>query len=460
MLRLVFAAILFASLSLSACNAPLSLGYQIEKKEIEVRFLSSPAQTLHIRATYHLKNSGNAPLDFLDAELPSSLGRQNLLISLDGQPVSPTLTAETARIAFPSSWPVKSSCSLLIEYDLAPPDQLTQDSFYLHPNNWYPALLPPKNLLSRADPPDQWDLRIRVPDGFLVHASGTPRGSSRSGSERVFRFTQRPDDDFRPFLLSGRYIQQQVRSNGITVNFWSFQPLAPNQVQSVSDRIATTAKTFETIFGVRSRKHHPIWLSEFRFQVSASRTLAKSFPGGVLLAPEYLRQDFGVKRFWQLAEPLLAGTWVSEVSWPSQTVGDALPIALSDYAARIAEEARGSPFDHLKRIHELLQIQGELQRNKEAEGGAGSPAGFWSFELQRTRLDLFIIALEEKIGRDTFHRGLRRTIQARRGLDWSIDDLRSALELESGQNLAEFFRVWLYQPGIPDDFRRRYSQAP
>ena len=151
MLRLVFAAILFASFSLSACNAPLSPGYQIEKKEIEVRFLSSPAQTLHLRATYHLKNSGNAPLDFLDVELPSSLGRQNLRIELDGQPVSPTLTAETTRIAFPSSWPVKSSCSLLIEYDLAPPDQFTKDAFYLLPNNWYPALLPPKHLLAKAE---------------------------------------------------------------------------------------------------------------------------------------------------------------------------------------------------------------------------------------------------------------------------------------------------------------------
>ena len=204
MLRLALAAIL-GSLSLTACNSPISPGYQIEKQEIEVRFISSPAQALHLRATYRLKNSGSAPLDSLDADLPSdsSLGLQNLRITLDGHPVSPTFSSDIARILFSASWPIKSARSLIIEYDFAPPDQLTKDAFYLLPNNWYPALLPPKHLLARADPPDKWDLRVRVPEGFLVHASGTPRGSSRSGSERIFRFTQHPND-FRPFILTGR----------------------------------------------------------------------------------------------------------------------------------------------------------------------------------------------------------------------------------------------------------------
>jgi len=455
MLRLVFAAILFASLSLSACNAPLSPGYQIEKQEIEVRFVSSPAQSLRVRATYHLKNSGNAPLDSLDAELPSSLGRQNLLISLDGQPVSPTLTAETARIAFPSSWPVKSSCSLLIEYDLAPPDQLTQDSFYLHPNNWYPALLPPKNLLSRADPPDQWDLRIRVPDGFLVHASGTPRGSSRSGSERVFRFTQRPGD-FRPFIVSGRYLQQQVRSAGVTVNFWSFQPLPADKVQRAATRLVSTVQIFESIFGPATKGRFSIWIAEAVFPGSPTPDIAEPFTAGVFLSGLYFREEFGTPEFFEIAESLLASTWTSEVVPHGRHLDD-LAIVLEDYAAQIAAEAHGVRIDRAREISERIDTYDQLTKS-EAERDPSSGGDAWRAAMRRTEKILFVCALEDRLGREVLNRGLRRMIQARRDLDWSIDDLRSALELESGQNLAEFFRVWLYQPGIPDDFRRRYAQ--
>ena len=453
--RLLIATSLAATLFLSACNAPLSPGYQIEKKEIEVRFLSSPAQTLHIRATYHLKNSGNAPLDFLDAELPSSLGRQNLLISLDGQPVSPTLTAETARIAFPSSWPVKSSCSLLIEYDLAPPDQLTQDSFYLHPNNWYPALLPPKNLLSRADPPDQWDLRIRVPDGFLVHASGTPRGSSRSGSERVFRFTQRPGD-FRPFIVSGRYLQQQVRSNGVTVNFWSFQPLPADKVQRAATRLVSTVQIFESIFGPATKGRFSIWIAEAVFPGSPTPDIAEPFTAGVFLSGLYFQEEFGTPEFFEIAESLLASIWTSEVVPHGRHLDD-LAIVLEDYAAQIAAEAHGVRIDRAREISERIDTYDQLTKS-EAERDPSSGGDAWRAAMRRTEKILFVCALEDRLGREVLNRGLRRMIQARRDLDWSIDDLRSALELESGQNLAEFFRVWLYQPGIPDDFRRRYAQ--
>jgi hypothetical protein len=44
-----------------------------------------------------------------------------------------------------------------------------------------------------------------------------------------------------------------------------------------------------------------------------------------------------------------------------------------------------------------------------------------------------------------------------RGQETSYDALRSALEHSSGKNLAEPFRVWLNDKGIPADFRSRYA---
>ena len=102
-------------------------------------------------------------------------------------------------------------------------------------------------------------------------------------------------------------------------------------------------------------------------------------------------------------------------------------------------------------------LNGYLEAQKSASGSSEQLSAWAKDQADELKRSLFVLALEDKIGREAFALGLRRMIQARRDLDWSIDDLRSALELESGQNLAEFFRVWLYQPGIPDDFRRRYS---
>jgi len=419
-------------LLLSACNSAISPGYRIEKHDVEVRFVPTPGQSLHLRAAYRLKNIGNSPLDSLDAKLPSesSFSRRNLLISLDGQPISPTFSADTARIPFNPPWPVKSTRTLVIEYDLAPPNQFTENAFYLPPDNWYPALLPPNHLLARADPPEQWDLRIRVPDGFLVHASGRPRGSSRSGSERVHRFTQRPTDDFRPFLLSGRYHEQLVRSHGIAVNFWSFQSLPADKFVPAGSRLSSTAAVFQDLFGPATKT---LWIVEMTPLPSPSGrgSVVSPFPAGVLLPSPFFKESLRQPVSLELAEALLAHTWLSELSVSNLGPYHFVESSLIYHAVWLARQRRGEPLDP-----QSLAVQNLRDSRKPP---------------------LFALALREKCGEESLNRGLRRMIQARRGLDWSIDDLRSALELESGQNLAEFFRVWLYQPGIPDDFRRRYS---
>jgi hypothetical protein len=48
-------------------------------------------------------------------------------------------------------------------------------------------------------------------------------------------------------------------------------------------------------------------------------------------------------------------------------------------------------------------------------------------------------------------------VQALRGSTYGWSEMRSALEAESGQDLSELFRRWLTEPGIPGDFRRRYT---
>jgi aminopeptidase N len=44
-----------------------------------------------------------------------------------------------------------------------------------------------------------------------------------------------------------------------------------------------------------------------------------------------------------------------------------------------------------------------------------------------------------------------------RGQEVGFDDMRSAIEQTCGKDLGAFFREWLYEKGLPADFRSRYE---
>jgi len=71
----------------------------------------------------------------------------------------------------------------------------------------------------------------------------------------------------------------------------------------------------------------------------------------------------------------------------------------------------------------------------------------------------FFVALEDFCGHDNLRTALRDIISARASSDTGYEELRAAAESASGKDLAEMFRNWLVQPGIPDDFRARYEKA-
>ncbi len=58
--------------------------------------------------------------------------------------------------------------------------------------------------------------------------------------------------------------------------------------------------------------------------------------------------------------------------------------------------------------------------------------------------------LRRKLGDEAFLRALRRYYQDHAGATATTDDLRHALEAESGLDLGAFFRQWLYRPGLPE----------
>jgi hypothetical protein len=76
------------------------------------------------------------------------------------------------------------------------------------------------------------------------------------------------------------------------------------------------------------------------------------------------------------------------------------------------------------------------------------------------RAALFFVALEDICGRDSLGAAFRYIVRARAGEETGYEEFRAALESASHRDLAEMFRRWLIQPGVPDDFRARYARAP
>jgi aminopeptidase N len=72
---------------------------------------------------------------------------------------------------------------------------------------------------------------------------------------------------------------------------------------------------------------------------------------------------------------------------------------------------------------------------------------------------LFFVALEDLCGHDNLRTALRDIIRTRASSNTGYEELRSALETASQKDLADMFRAWLIQSGIPAGFRARYQKS-
>ena len=78
--------------------------------------------------------------------------------------------------------------------------------------------------------------------------------------------------------------------------------------------------------------------------------------------------------------------------------------------------------------------------------------------LATAKSALLFIALEDAQGPAPVREGLKQATQILSGKDVTVNDVRAAIEFTTKANLAETFRMWIYNPGIPPAFRARYAQ--
>jgi hypothetical protein len=469
---------------LAACSVPLAPGYKVQKETLDVRYVPGGHPHLAIRAAYQLRNVGNAPLNSIEVSLPDekTLGRQNLRAEIDGRSVTPSLAAaeressapdEILRIPFEPAWPQKQKRNLVLAYDLglASPGRaaiaVDDVSFHLQPQGWFPELQTPKKLFAHdVERPDPTPVNIIVPPDFLVISTGTSAGARKQGGDVEHRFVLH-ELNLDPFIVAGRYHQQEVNEPEGDVVFWMLAPISAPASQAAGARLAATMKVYAAAFGPPLKKPAPVHIVETSAHLYGRSATGEGpagwpFLNGVLLNRQSFALGVTSEIFLGVAEHELAHTWLGEQVRlrPEAEIG--MGEGFAEYAPIVAAEARAGEAARVEAVRRRLKLYDDARvigaEKPLSAIRAGDP---WEQrKISYAKGSLLFIALEDECGAAGARRGIAHLVSALRGESVGFADLRSAMELETGKNLAEFFRIWLNDTGLPDSFRERYAVKP
>jgi hypothetical protein len=468
-------------LVLASCTVPLAPGYQILKQSCEVRFISGANPEIRVHNIYTLQNSGTTPLDFIDAIFPDDkiYGRTDFRVEVGGQTLSPeNLPLEyqqgspgAQRLTFRSSWPMKGKLELVVDYSFVSPEgsgediTLAADNFHLGTRGWLPVLLPPNHILASAPVrPVKMPYSVRVPGNFVVLARGASAGRKQDGAGTTHLF-ELGKNDLAPFIVAGHYADSSESKKSATAVFWTTQPSLQKQAGS-TDRLVAAWSVLQKNFGSLDKRNAPPYLVEsaLRSDVGDSSGAAfAAFPGGALVNPAALALGFDNGVFVEGVEGSFAQTWFGDALQPAPAAQFALGEGLPAYATIVMAEANGGDAERRKRILEFLNsYDNASQQLKTPEKAVTATTPTDSIAQRRAacaKAALLFIALEDTYGEAPVRAGLAQAVQLLRGKDVSVNDVRAAIEYTTGKNLAGAFRAWLYNPGVPSDFRSRYAAA-
>jgi hypothetical protein len=466
----------------SNCSVPLGPGYQILKESREVRLLLGPPPELQVRSVYALQNFGTTSLSFIDITFPDEklFGRKNLRVEWDGREITPSKLPEeyqqespnALRLAFDAPWERKQTHTLMIEYGFSSPADrgsritLGSDDFHLGPRGWIPLPQPPKRVLAPypARPPKMF-YTVRVPQNFLVLARGRLAGRKKDGGEIEYRFEMRAGD-LAPYVVAGRYVDSSSGRQPSSVSFWTLQPLKDDSAAAVQ-RISAAWSTLQTDFGPLDKnivQPRVVESPELRAHGDEDSKAVASFPGGALVSEDALGLGLQSDEFLEKISHALAHSWFGDQLYPSMNSAIGLGEGLPDYATVVVDQAHGGEPARRKRIIKFLDDYDEAVKRAAATPNPEKPVistmlydPIEQRRIARTKAALFFIALEDAYGEAPIRQGLQQVVAILGGKEVGYDDVRSALEQSTRKNLAEPFRIWLYNKGMPQDFRSRYQ---
>ena len=484
----------------SGCVQPLGPGYRFAARQTEIHTSVAAPEQVHIRVVDHFDNVGHFPLRSLEVRLPEgpSYGSQNVRMTIDGKEVSPEHSSNTdrrmMRASFDPAWKQPQPREIVTEWSVMPEPPArgtvaaSAAAFYIADETALPLWQPPSGFFTQGGPnPEDETLTVFAPAEFRVLAPGKPLKHIRAGNLVMQGFHIKPDRDFLPYVVAGRYQEQVIRAPQGAVSFWTFQPLDAQQARTAAARLSSSMRALEDFFGPASRGKTVVHIveapgdlpAEFAgldsglhsggLHTSPEALSVKvepapggtSFPEGALLDSRAFSQGIANEAVLQLTEYELARTWFGWRVRPRPEAQILMGRGVGLFGLVLAAEARGQDQRGFA-IASLLERYDQARHIATDRPLLEPPAGYSRAERISTgyRGALFFVALEDLCGRANMGVAFREITRARANDDVGYEELRAALESASGRDLAEMFRVWLIRPGIPDDFRARYSNAP
>jgi hypothetical protein len=169
-----------------------------------------------------------------------------------------------------------------------------------------------------------------------------------------------------------------------------------------------------------------------------------------LVSSDTLLIDFhGGARGLAAAAPALAASWLGYGQNPGFYEQQPPLSALPAFASALGQEALDGPSFRTETIRRALRMIPKSVERRQPEDE----------NVLRAKSFLFFYALEERYGREAFRHAVDHVLSARQGRGFNLNDLIAAFEQETHQNVAEFVRLWMKRPGVPDEFRAHYEDA-
>jgi hypothetical protein len=457
---------------LASCATSLGPGYVVEKQQVQVSFVSQAQPRIHILAEYRLKNTGNQVLDSLEVRLP---GRRfspiDVTVRWDGATIPQTPSADNPRdtlLGIPKPWTIGASHTVQFAYDIG--SNVTQqgsigftpDAFNLPAEGWTPSFPQARGVFGFGGvPPEKWELVVRVPHGFLVHASGSKEKHSAKNAEVEFQFVQSAQD-LNPFVIAGTYREtRQDLAGNQQIRIWSRTEINLQDLRQAGDLLSKTLATYDSLFGSRGKSRSPLWIVECPAETgcfSQRGTIYSSLLYGAaeessaeMISRDTVAVDPRIPQGQRevVAGPALAAGWLGYGQNPGFYEQQPPMSALPAFAAALARE-----------ISSGAQIRSEIIQRALAQIPA--PATRESNHdpvVSRAKGLLLFYALRDRVGSEHFQKALQHMLSARQTRGFDISDLISALEEESHQSVGSFVREWIKRPGVPENFRALYSQS-
>src|SRR2546430_5390839 len=470
--RLAYAALsAMAALGTVGCVAPLGPGYTIEGQQLRVQFVPAPEPRIRIEAEYALRNTGNQPLSELELRLP---GRRRFHFeephaTWDATVLTTGASTERPRnalISLPQQWKVSGRHTLRLSVEYLPAAtgetalSFTADAFFLSAEGWSPELLPSRGLVATGGvPPKKWEMNVSVPDGFLVHTSGRQTKASRKNGEMNVRAVQTTNDHY-PFVIAGRYTSSEIGGKEKII-LWTRKAQEPAGLRGANDALVRIMEAYDSMFGARTKGPSATWIVECPVTpgcfTNLNATMAKLLGeekesvSAEMVSPDTMVVDLdgGMPKLAVAAAPSLAASRLGYGQNPGFFEQEPPLSALPAFAASIGREAAEGTDSRAETIRRALQLIPE----KAAATGPEDQA------VARAKSFLFFYALQDRYGREAFRKAMSHMLQARRERGLELSDLIAAFDQEANQNAAEFVRLWMKRPGVPEEFRARYREG-